>query len=437
MEINMRTAGEAGWHLSRYNIMSKIPDTDFIGVANLYHPSFVVYGPAEAYLLSVAESLDEDHPILDLFRQRGEIVDFDERERLGFKEGPGLNEPDDVSITISVTMACNFDCTYCFERHTGGRMTAQTQEDVIALTARMLDASHKKNLFVTWFGGEPLLATDIIESMSERLMAVAKERGVEYAASIGTNGYLLTQEIVDMLGKNRVQLALISLDGIGSTHDKTRHLADGSPSFERITENLRSLRLPFQVRIRQIVFDDNRDEVDAMRDFVSKLAKESGNNIIYEPDIAFSFIAQKEDGQQMNMVSGEAASRVGILRDVNRFARARGRHCESQSLWHVEIDSEGRLHKCKFGIDHPEFAFGNAADWDPAKAVETASAPANLQGYRQSPLQDEECRECVWLPFCGGGCPHFRLHYKRECIQYKDDPEGFILGLYRRLEKES
>ncbi len=71
-----------------------------------------------------------------------------------------------VGLTICTTMGCNFDCPYCFENHKAGKMSAEVQDDVVALAERMLDAAQRKALSVTWFGGEPLLAPDVIEALS-------------------------------------------------------------------------------------------------------------------------------------------------------------------------------------------------------------------------------------------------------------------------------
>lgn len=48
----------------------------------------------------------------------------------------------------------------------GYQMSPAVQDDVVTLAGRMLDMSHAKSLSVTWFGGEPLLAPDVIESLS-------------------------------------------------------------------------------------------------------------------------------------------------------------------------------------------------------------------------------------------------------------------------------
>lgn len=83
-------------------------------------------------------------------------------------------------------------------------MSPKVQEDVVALAGHMLKASGAETLDVTWFGGEPLLAVDIVETLSEKLLTVAETYGAFYSADIITNGYLLDQETVDLLVRAHV-----------------------------------------------------------------------------------------------------------------------------------------------------------------------------------------------------------------------------------------
>lgn len=96
----------------------------------------------------------------------------------------------------------------------------------------------------------------------------------------------------------------VTLDGIGETHDATRHLKGGGPTFHRIAENLRTLSIPFDVVVRQNTHSGNAHEVSKLKDFVARLAKESGNKIIFSP----SWVRE-------NDASSHRDERVKILKD--------------------------------------------------------------------------------------------------------------------------
>ena len=49
---------------------------------------------------------------------------------------------------------------------------------------------------------------------------------------------------------------------------------------------------------------------------------------------------------------------------------------------------------------------------------------------------DDECRQCIWLPLCRGGCPSKRLFFKKWCLPWKNNPEIYLSKVIKRnLEK--
>lgn len=81
-EGKARTAGEAGWHASRYNLFARVPDSDNVAIANLFKGTCAEYNLIEVYLLSKIEQLSEHHPVIEKFEERGLICKFDERAAL-------------------------------------------------------------------------------------------------------------------------------------------------------------------------------------------------------------------------------------------------------------------------------------------------------------------------------------------------------------------
>ena len=434
-----RTASEAGWRISRYNLSAPVPGSDKTAIANVYAGTCGLYNMAEMFLLSELAELDENHPILKRFSERGLIVNFDERaalEALGRMECSFGNA---VDLTICPTMACNFDCPYCFESHRAGRMSEKTQSEVVALAARMMSVSGARRLNVTWFGGEPLLAPDIIEDLSGKLISLAGLTRARYSASIVTNGYFLTPQVAEMLGRCGVSEAQVTLDGVGAFHDKTRHLAGGGATFERITENLRSTKLPFHVSIRHNIHEGNRGQIPGLKTFVEELARVSGNSVTYYSTDVSGNDASDERGSKIKLLCTEDAGDMAAERDARAFSNGRGTYCGANRLYSIGVDEKGRLHKCWEDVDKADHSFGTASKWDPADPIATADYPDHLTGYLNTglPLGDNECRECVWLPVCTGGCPNKRLYYSKQCLPYRSSPEKYVLALYERMKCEN
>ena len=447
-----RTVAEAGWHASRYNIGAIIPGSDNTAVVNLFRGTCCECTPLEGFLLSALDELDEHHPIIERFARRGIICNFDERAAIEALGRAACAAPHEVNLTICPTMACNFACPYCFQEHgfdqgktSGGGQTcsavmpADVQDGVVALAARMLETSRAKQLRVMWFGGEPLLAPAVIESLSARLKDVAAAQGASYHAKITTNGYLLDQHMADLLARASVESATVTLDGVGSLHDETRHLANGGGTFDRIAENLRNPKLPFSVAIRHNVHAGNIDRAAELEEFVAQLARETGNDLVYDQALVIGNPVADARGVDVGELDGVQALSVGVRQEAQRFEPTRGRYCNALSAFSVTIDSQGRLYKCWEAAGKPEHAFGRAHDWDPEEPLSTAAGCDNFTRYLNmaAPVPDPECRECLWLPLCLGGCPMKRFQGRRACVPFKDDPASFALAVHARMKRES
>jgi len=183
-----------------------------------------------------------------------------------------------LSLTIMPTEQCNFRCKYCYEKFEKGRMSEEISTGVIKYLKKNL--SSYSGLDISWFGGEPLLAVDIIEKMSKEICQLCKKLKKPYLAGMTTNGYYLTPEILERLLKYRIYHYQITLDGTEHDHNKYRVLGDGSPTFNVIMENLKriskqisSKRLKISIRVNL-----TKETYKNLDDFMILMIKEFGQD---------------------------------------------------------------------------------------------------------------------------------------------------------------
>ena len=428
------TAAQAGWGVSRYNIWAWPDGREEPVIANLFAGTLGKYSLLEAALLQRLDELPVDHPFVKRFAGRGLIVNFDEREKLAAMGKSVKRGQTSLGMTICPTMACNFDCPYCFQKHRTGKMSEEVQDQVAALADRLLAASGAGELSILWYGGEPLLAADVMERLTLLLNKVCIKYGAALRARIYTNGYLLDRRTAVLLARLRIKHARIPLDGMGCTHDETRHLQGGVATFERILENLSS-PLPFPVEVRFNVHKGNRLQVDALRARVNQIAQESSNKLIFREAEVFDTDLSHTREDAPELLAPDEVKMLSLQRGNLMLHGARGRRCSAQTPYAVCIDEQGRLYSCSATLAMPEFSFGDAATWDPADPDRTAAAPAQRNWFLEDSLpgNDPECRDCLWLPVCGGGCAFMRHKGRRDCVPWKDDPEGFVLAQYQRM----
>lgn len=141
-----------------------------------------------------------------------------------------------LTLTILPTEQCNFRCVYCYEDFKIGKM----RPDIISGIKNLISirAPSLRILNLSWFGGEPLLANDIIRDIDRHAFDACAPNNTILAFNITTNGSLLTEEFIletDMLGRTKYQ---ISFDGDEEEHNKSRILANGSPTFKSILESV-------------------------------------------------------------------------------------------------------------------------------------------------------------------------------------------------------
>lgn len=176
------------------------------------------------------------------------------------------------SLIILPTEKCNFRCTYCYEDFAAGRMKPKIVDGVKKLIERRI--AGLDSLSLSWFGGEPLIAKDIVLDIGSYAHDLCMERGVNFSAGFTTNGYLLTSELFERFKNISHNEYQITLDGDEEWHDKTRVTANRGATFQTIWSNLISFRQVagyFKIILRLHVHGDN---IESVKRLYSKLREE-------------------------------------------------------------------------------------------------------------------------------------------------------------------
>ena len=165
---------------------------------------------------------DPQSQIQTLLEQNGFLIPDDVSEKVqilnDFKRFQRLKKS--LALTIAPTLECNLRCRYCFIKHSRRRMSSKVQAGLVEYVKRRLPASG--NLFVTWYGGEPLLEKKILFSLSAKFKEICRLKKAKYEARIITNGTLLTEETAKLLKEQNAVNAQITLDGMAESHNRRR-----------------------------------------------------------------------------------------------------------------------------------------------------------------------------------------------------------------------
>lgn len=145
-------------------------------------------------------------------------------------------------LTLQVTQMCNLRCEYCTysggynnRSHSDKRMSTEiAQKAIDYLIKHSRDSVDRFGL--SFFGGEPLLAFDLIKMCVHYIKERAEGRTVKF--NFTTNGTLLTEEKIEFLMENDFNI-LVSLDGPDYIHNKNRKFANSEKgSFDILIKNL-------------------------------------------------------------------------------------------------------------------------------------------------------------------------------------------------------
>lgn len=143
-----------------------------------------------------------------------------------------------MKLTLFVNHACNLRCTYCY---TGEKFNRRMSLEVARKAVDFgFQQARLPAMQISFFGGEPMLELDFLEQVATFATERATERKARVLFAVATNGTLLDEPRLELLKRHKFHVQ-VSLDGGVAAQDATRPFKNGSSSFAKISDNLRTL----------------------------------------------------------------------------------------------------------------------------------------------------------------------------------------------------
>ena len=146
--------------------------------------------------------------------------------------------PNYYRLMVLPTYRCNLSCWYCVQDH---RNTDWKAKDMLKVKKHLKKylSSHPniKDLYLSWFGGEPLIQYNMVKELSSYAMQTCKEHGVRMQGGITTNSLLLNIDRIKELANYNINFFQITLDGDRKEHNKVKCLK-GVDTFTKALTNI-------------------------------------------------------------------------------------------------------------------------------------------------------------------------------------------------------
>jgi uncharacterized protein len=435
---------------SQFNLLADTPTNEVV-VINTLTGSHVLFPSAyrdAARQLLGQDRIDVDQANSGLVRQLASVgivvpMESDERRQLRYLQAHQTSTAKSLQLIVFPTEKCNFRCVYCYEDFVQGKMSHGLRSGLVKFAATQTKSL--ESLSVDWFGGEPLLAFDVIKDVLPEINAACAANSCKLNGHITTNGYLLTGEIAEQLLDWQVDSFQITVDGPREEHNKRRqlhkHRANGvgadeeHGTFDRIMENVQSLLAQRRLFHLQLRTNYDLNSLDSMASWIDTMVELVGDDprvrvdfcpIWADPDnvevsLAVGATKQRTYGELM-----AAAHAKGLRSNAPGYLSLGGLVCYAAKANSLVVRSDGVLNKCTVALDADYNAVGRLHD-DGSIQIDIDK----LAKWTSSGLEtDSTCQGCAMSAACqGNACPLERFeNNRRPCPPPKNFP-GPVLNM--------
>jgi uncharacterized protein len=322
-----------------------------------------------------------------------------------------------LGLVIAPTLACNFDCPYCYVDRVKIKMSGEIIEKIKKFVLKKFD--YITNLQVCWTGGEPLLAIDVVEELNNFFINEAQARQKKFSSSMVTNGYLLDQEHIDRLKKCKIFSLQVTLDGYQEYHDKFRYTHGGGKTYTQILKNVAlATKNNINITLRSNLNLDNQDGIFKLIDDLEK--QDINRNVLkFSPCKVVSKngnsnlckLFNTEEFSKIEPHIIEYALKTGINTNILDMGTAQT-NCGANRFSTYVIDPYANLLKCWCNLGDRE---NNKIGYIKNDGNVEIDFPVFAEWMGWDPFEMKECLNCHVLPLCMGGCKFYNESTQANC----------------------
>lgn len=285
---------------------------------------------------------------------------------------------DMLSLTVLLTGKCNCRCIYCYEAGCAIPETA----DADSVADKILSEMNRLNLsklFISFFGGEPLLNKKALHKIASKMHICLGEK---FSFAIVTNGTLLSPKDIDTWNHLGLESIKVTLDGNKEIHNLRRIYKSGLGTYDDIMTNLEQISGRTKLVIN-VVLDGTVQNISNMISYVER------RKIVAEFDLSLC-----------DPFNGSNQEKRSLLL---RFSQELKDHHLTQHS--VISNPHGAICMMK-----QQKSFAIAGDFVYG-CVGNLNHPINknlILTKNTNTTISEVCMECTYLPICFGGCIYTR-----------------------------
>ena len=310
------------------------------------------------------------------------------------------------TLMLYLTEDCNLRCTYCFVKKTPRAMSSETARKTVDYYLHRNISGKVRHLALTFFGGEPFMALDVMEEIIAYCREQRKRTQKIVHFSATTNATIATPRVERIVRDSNMSL-LVSMDGGEDAMESRPYVHGGSP-YKAVARNLKRLvkwsptlvvRMTYHPEVLDLKKNIQRAlDLGAPSIALCPVTESNWNGYeerleeVYQ-EIADWFISEARQGRFLPLEI--TWQQLRKTHNAKLGGSRPERPCSvGQSL--IAVAPDGHVMPCHMYIYRKQDWFGTVDDphFPPEREQYVQLSTRTLLG----------CETCLAEPICGGGC---------------------------------